>query len=73
VTIAIELGSVYDLNIGKLCSKANVVRLKSNNKALLTVQAGRVHCQIIVGILALTILARNLGLGHLVEPEPFFG
>jgi polar amino acid transport system substrate-binding protein len=73
VTIAIELGSVYDLNIGKLCPKANVVRLKSNNEALLTVQAGRAHCQIIVVIFALTTLTRNPGLGHLVVPEPLFG
>lgn len=73
VTIAIELGTVYDLNIDKLCPKASVVRLKSNNEALLTVQAGRADCQIIVVIFALTTLTRNPGLGHLVVPEPLFG
>jgi polar amino acid transport system substrate-binding protein len=68
-----QLGTVYDLNIGKLCPKANVVRMKSNNEALLTVQAGRADCQIIVIIFALTTITRDPGLGHLVVPKPLFG
>ena len=73
VRVALELGTVYDQNVGKLCPDATVARLRSNNEALMTVQAGRADCQILVVILALTILAKNPTLGHLIVPEPVFG
>lgn len=73
VRVALELGTVYDQKVGTLCPNATVIRGKTNNDALMTVQAGRADCQIIVLILALTILARNPTLGHLVVPEPLFG
>ena len=72
VRVAIEIGSIYDLNVGQLCPNATVVRLRTNNDALLSVQARRADCQIIAIILALTTLSRNAGLGHLVVPEPQF-
>lgn len=71
--IALELGSVYDQNVEKLAPRATVTRLKTNNEALLTLQSGRADCQMLVVILALTALARNRGLGHLLVPEPLFG
>jgi polar amino acid transport system substrate-binding protein len=70
--IAVELGSVYDQMIATLCPKATIARLKTNNDALMTVQAGRADCQMIVVILGLTVLARNPSLGHLVVPAPLF-
>ena len=73
VRIALELGTVYDQSIARLCPNAAITRLKTNNDALLAVQAGRADCQMIVVILALTILARTPSLGHLVVPEPVFG
>jgi len=72
VRVAIEIGSIYDLNVGQLCPNATVIRLRTNNDALLSVQARRADCQIIAIILALTTLSRNAGLGHLVVPEPQF-
>ena len=72
IRIAIELGTVYDQNIAKLCPNATVTRLKTNNDALMTVGAGRADCQIIVVILGLTTLARNPSLGHLIVPTPLF-
>ena len=72
VRVAIELGTVYDQNVDKLCPRAAVTRLKTNNDALLSIQAGRADCQMIVVILGLTTLARNPSLGHLVVPEPLF-
>ena len=73
VRIAIELGTSYDQSIPQLCPKATVLRLRTNNEALLTVQSGRADCQIIVVVFALTTLTRNPGFGHLVVPEPVFG
>jgi polar amino acid transport system substrate-binding protein len=73
VRVALELGTVYDQNVAALCPQADVIRLKTNNDALMAVQAGRADCQILVVVLALTTLARNPALGHLVVPEPLFG
>jgi polar amino acid transport system substrate-binding protein len=73
VRIALELGSVYDQTVATLCPQATVIRLKTNNDALLAVQAGRADCQMLVVILALTTLARNPGLGYLIVPEPVYG
>ncbi len=73
IRIAIELGTSYDQSIPQLCPKATVLRLRTNNEALLTVQSGRADCQIIVVVFALTTLTRNPGFGHLVVPEPVFG
>jgi polar amino acid transport system substrate-binding protein len=73
VRIALEIGSVYDLNVAGLVPNATIIRLKSNNEALLTVQSGHADCQMLVIVFALTQLTRNPGLGHLVVPEPLFG
>ncbi len=73
VRIALELGTVYDQKVATLCPQATVIRLKTNNDAVMAVQAGRADCQILVVILALTTLARSPGLGHLIVPMPLFG
>ena len=73
VRIAIELGTSYDQSIPELCPNATVLRLRTNNEALLTLQSGRADCQIIVVIFALTTLTRNPNMGHLIVPEPVFG
>ena len=73
VRIAIEFGTSYDQAIPELCPRATVLRLRTNNEALLTLQSGRADCQIIVVIFALTTLTRNASLGHLIVPEPVFG
>lgn len=73
VRVAVEIGTSYDQSIPTLCPRATVLRLRTNNDALLAVQAGRADCQIIVVVLALTQLNRNPGLGHLVVPQPIFG
>ena len=73
VRVALELGSVYDQTVAALCPRATVTRLRTNNDALMAVQAGRADCQMIVVVLGLTTLARNPSLGHLVVPEPLSG
>ena len=72
VRVAIELGTSYDAAIPQLCPRATVLRLRTNNDAMLTVQSGRADCQIIVVIFALTTVARN-PFGHVVVPDPVFG
>jgi polar amino acid transport system substrate-binding protein len=73
VRIALEIGTVYDLNVAKLAPNATIIRLRSNNEGLMTVQSGHADCQIIVVVFALTQLTRNPTLGHLIVPEPLFG
>ncbi len=72
VRIAIERGTVYDQNIEKLAPQASILRLPNNNAAALAVQTGHADCQVIVVILAITSLAKNPALGHLVVPGPVF-
>ncbi len=72
VRVAVELGTVYDQNLAALCPSALILRTKTNNDALLALQAGHADSQIIVVVLALTTLARNPALGHLIVPQPLF-
>ena len=51
---------------------ATIMRLRNNNDAFLAVSSGRADCQILVVILAITSLAKNPTLGHLIVPEPIF-
>ena len=73
VRVALEMGTVYDQNVAHLCPHANLTRTRSAGDATMLVQGGRADCQMMVVILALTALARNPGLGHLVVPAPVFG
>jgi polar amino acid transport system substrate-binding protein len=73
VRVALEMGTVYDQNVVHLCPRASLTRTRSAGDATMQVQAGRVDCQMMVVILALTALAKNPGLGHLVVPSPVFG
>ena len=73
VRVALELGTVYDQNVATLCPRATVTRLRTNNDSLMAVATGHADCQILVIVLALTALARNPSLGHLVVPAPLFG
>jgi polar amino acid transport system substrate-binding protein len=72
VRIALEIGTSYDQVISESCPRATVLRLKTNNDATLAVQAGRADCQVLVALLALSILKRNPALGTLVVPKPLF-
>jgi polar amino acid transport system substrate-binding protein len=71
--VALEMGTVYDQNVAHLSPRASLIRTRNASDATLQVQTGRADCQMMVVILALTALARNPGLGHLVVPSPVFG
>ncbi len=72
VRIALEIGTSYDQVVSETCPKATLLRLKTNNDASLAVQAGKADCQVLVALLALSVLKRNAGIGSLVVPKPLF-
>lgn len=72
IRIALEIGTSYDQVISETCPRASLLRLKSNNDATLTVQAGKADCQVLVALLALSVLKRNPAIGTLVVPKPLF-
>ena len=73
IRIALELGSQYDTSAPILVPKATLLRLKTNNEALLAVQSGRADAQMIVVILGLVTLSKNPSAGHLLVPQPTYG
>ena len=72
VRIALEIGTSYDQVISESCPRATFLRLKTNNDATLAVQAGKADCQVLVALLAMSVLKRNPDLGTLVVPKPLF-
>jgi polar amino acid transport system substrate-binding protein len=72
VRIALEIGTSYDQVISESCPRATFLRLKTNNDASLSVQAGKADCQVLVALLAMSVLKRDPGLGTLVVPKPLF-
>ena len=72
IRVALEIGTSYDQVISETCPRASFVRLKSNNDATLAVQAGKADCQVLVALLALSVLKRNPAIGTLVVPKPLF-
>lgn len=70
--IAVEIGTSYDQVVTETCPKATFLRLKTNNEATLAVQAGQADCQVLVALLAMSVLKRNPGIGSLVAPRPLF-
>jgi polar amino acid transport system substrate-binding protein len=72
VRIALEIGTSYDQVVSESCPRATVLRLKTNNEATLAVQADKADCQVLVALLALSVLKRNPALGTLVVPKPLF-
>ena len=66
------VGSLKKQVITRLCPKATVSRFKTADEATIALQTGRVDCQCIVLMLALTVLKKNAALGQLVVPTPVF-
>ncbi|MDB5399211.1 MAG: polar amino acid transport system substrate-binding protein [Acetobacteraceae bacterium] len=72
VRIALEIGTSYDQVMSETCPRATFLRLKTNNDASLAVQAGKADCQVLVALLALSVLKRDPAVGTLVVPRPLF-
>lgn len=68
--IAVDAGSSHDAAVGRHAPKTQVTRLKTQSDATAALQAGRVDAQCLVLVLALTLRAKNPGIGKLVLPSP---
>ncbi|MGA2552905.1 MAG: transporter substrate-binding domain-containing protein [Burkholderiaceae bacterium] len=68
--VSVDLGSSHDQMISRTCPNASITRLESSADATLALQSGRVDAQVLVIILALSVLKKSPGLGHIVVPTP---
>ncbi len=68
--VSVDSGSSHDQMITRTCPNASVTRLESSADATLALQSGRVDAQVLVVILALSVLKKNPSLGHIVVPAP---
>jgi polar amino acid transport system substrate-binding protein len=70
VRIAVDIGSSHDQMITKMCPKAQIIRLEKSADASLAVQTGRADAQVLVTVLALTVVSKNPAIGQVVLPTP---
>ena len=70
VRIAVDIGSSHDQMITKTCPKAQIIRLEKSADATLAVQSGRADAQVLVTVLALTVVSKNPASGQVVLPTP---
>lgn len=70
VKIAVDIGSSHDQMITRVCPKAQIIRLEKSADASLAVQTGRADAQVLVTVLALTVVSKNPSIGHVVLPTP---
>lgn len=72
IRIGVDAGSSQDQVATRLAPKAQITRLKTADDATAALQAGRIDCQCIVFVLAVTILKKNPALGKFLLPTPIF-
>jgi len=70
IRIAVDIGSSHDQMITKTCPRAQIIRLEKSADASLAVQTGRADAQVLVTVLALTVVSKNPAIGHVVLPTP---
>jgi polar amino acid transport system substrate-binding protein len=70
VKIAVDIGSSHDQMVTRTCPKAQIIRLEKSADASLAVQTGRADAQVLVTVLALTVVSKNPTIGHVVLPTP---
>jgi polar amino acid transport system substrate-binding protein len=70
VKIAVDIGSSHDQMVTRTCPKAQIIRLEKSADASLAVQTGRADAQVLVTVLALTVVSKNPAIGHVVLPTP---
>lgn len=73
VKISVDLGSAHDQVASRLCPKAQIVRFKTIDEAMLALRSGRVDVQCIFWMGAVRAVKRDPSLGKVVVPQPFFG
>jgi polar amino acid transport system substrate-binding protein len=70
VKLSVDQGSNQDTFATEQLKNASVRRFETSGDATLALQTGRVDAQVLVALLAVTVLAKAPSLGHLVVPEP---
>ena len=70
VRIAVDVGSSHDQMIGKVCPKANIIRLEKAADATMAIQTGRADAQVLASVIALTVASKNPTLGKVLLPTP---
>lgn len=70
IRIAVDLGSSHDQAVTKLAPQATIIRLEKAADATLAVQSGRADLQVLVPVLALTVVSKNPSIGRVIVPTP---
>jgi len=70
VTLAVDLGSAQDLITQKYLPKANVLRFKTRDEAILAVASGKADAIINTVLNSVVMVKRNPALGAVYVPEP---
>lgn len=67
---SVDMGSNQDAFASRTLGQANVRRYDTSGDATLALQTGQVDAQVLVVLLAATVLSKAPSLGHLVVPSP---
>jgi polar amino acid transport system substrate-binding protein len=70
VRLSVDQGSNQDQFATATLGKAQLQRFETSGDATLALQTGRVDAQVLVILLAVTVLSKSPQLGHLVIPTP---
>jgi len=70
VKVAVDVGSSHDQIATRVIPKSDLSRLENSGAATMALQSGRADCQVLVIILAETLLAKRPGIGAMFIPTP---
>lgn len=70
ITVAVDLGSSQDLITQQYLPKANVLRFKTRDEAILAVASGKADAIVNTVLNSLVMVKRNAALGQVYVPEP---
>lgn len=73
VKISVDVGSAHDQVASRLCPKAQIVRFKTIEEAMLALRSGRVDAQSIFWMGGVRAAKKDPTLGKVMVPQPFFG
>lgn len=70
ITLAVDLGSAQDLITQQYLPKANVLRFKTRDEAILAVASGKADAIVNTVLNSVVMIKRNAALGQVYVPEP---
>ncbi|MBE0578580.1 transporter substrate-binding domain-containing protein [Devosia sp.] len=70
ITLAVDLGSAQDLITQQYLPKANVLRFKTRDEAILAVASGKADAIVNTVLNSVVMVKRNAALGQVYVPEP---